>query len=98
MARTGRPKAELVVSDEERLELKRATLRARVTRDLAFRARLILACMEERSNVVVAARHRCSVHNVGKWRARFSKNRLEDLCDDPRVGVRVGSPTTTLRP
>ncbi|MCE9575944.1 MAG: IS630 family transposase [Deltaproteobacteria bacterium] len=86
MARTGRPKAELVVSDDERLELKRLTLRTRVNRDLAFRARLILACMEERSNVVVAARHRCSVHTVGKWRARFIKSRLEGLYDEPRVG------------
>ena len=42
MARTGRPKVELVVSDEERVELVRLSQRARVNRDLAFRARLVL--------------------------------------------------------
>src|SRR5262245_55081838 len=86
MARTGRPKAELVVTDDERAELLRLTKRARTNRDLAFRARLVLACVEEPSNVVVARRHRCAAHTVGKWRSRFIKNRLDGLYDEPRVG------------
>jgi transposase len=86
MARTGRPKIRLVVSDEERVELVRLTQRARVNRDLAFRARLVLACADEPLNVVVAARHHCNVHTVGKWRSRFITNRLDGLYDEPRVG------------
>jgi hypothetical protein len=86
MARTGRPKAELVVTGEERLELQRLTKRARTNRDLAFRARLILACAKESSNVVVARQHRCDVHTVGKWRSRFIKHRLDGLYDEPRIG------------
>src|SRR5262245_33985201 len=86
MARTGRPKAELVVTDDERAELLRLTKRARTNRDLAFRARLVLACVEEPSNVVVARRHRCAAHTVGKWRSRFIKNRLDGLYDEPRIG------------
>jgi transposase/transposase-like protein len=86
MARTGRPKAELVITDDERAELVRLAKRVRTNRDLAFRARLVLACAEEPSNVVVARRHRCNPHTVGNWRSRFIKDRLEGLYDEPRVG------------
>jgi len=86
MAKTGRPKAELVVSEEERAELMRLMKRVRTNRDLAFRARLVLACIAEPSNVVVARRHRCIAHTVGKWRSRFIRDRLDGLYDEPRVG------------
>lgn len=86
MARTGRPKAELVVTEDERIELMRLSKRQRTNRDLAFRARLVLACVDEPSNVVVARRHRCDSKTVGRWRARFIRNRLEGLFDEPRVG------------
>lgn len=86
MARTGRPKALLVVTEDERAELARLTKRVRTNRDLAFRARLILACADEPSNVVVARRYRCAGNTVGKWRKRFIRNRLEGLYDEPRVG------------
>lgn len=87
MARTGRPKAELVISDEERAELMRLLKRSRTNRDLAFRARLVLACAEEPSNLVVARQHRCTPHTVGRWRSRFIKARLAGLFDEPRVGA-----------
>jgi transposase len=86
MAKTGRPKVQLVVSDDERAELLRLTKRARVNRHVAFRARLVLACADESSNTVVAKRHRTTDHTVGKWRRRFIANRLDGLYDEPRVG------------
>ena len=86
MPRTGRPKAELLVTDDERDELVRLTKRVRTNRDVAFRARLILACADEASNTVVARRHRCTGQTVGKWRSRFIKQRLDGLYDEPRVG------------
>lgn len=86
MAKTGRPKAELVVSDEERGELLRLTRRAHVDRHVAFRARLVLACADESSNTVVAKRHRTTNQTVGKWRRRFIESRLDGLYDEPRVG------------
>jgi transposase-like protein len=86
MARTGRPKSTLVVTDEERLELLRLAKRVRTNRDLAFRARLVLACADEPSNLVVARRLRCNDHTVGKWRRRFIELRLDGLFDEPRVG------------
>lgn len=86
MARTGRPKTELVVSEVERTELARLTQRSRVNRDLAFRARLVLACADEASNTVVAQRYRTTNQTVGKWRRRFIESRLDGLYDEPRVG------------
>jgi transposase len=86
MARTGRPKVELVVSDDERAELERLTRRAHVSRHVAFRARLVLACANESSNTAVAARHRTTNQTVGKWRQRFIESRLDGLFDEPRVG------------
>jgi transposase len=86
MARIGRPKVELVVSEEERSELQRLTRRAHVNRPVAFRARLVLACDAESSNTVVARRHRTTNQTVGKWRRRFVECRLDGLYDEPRVG------------
>src|SRR5215216_3648419 len=86
MARTGRPKAALVITDDERVELERLAKRTRTNRDLAFRARLLLVCVDEPVNQVVARRLRCNPHTVGRWRSRFIEHRLEGLYDEPRVG------------
>lgn len=86
MARTGRPKLELTVTDDERIELERLTKRGRTNYDLAFRARIVLACTKERNNSVIARRLRCTGQTVGKWRNRFIKDRLDGLYDEPRVG------------
>jgi transposase len=86
MANIGRPKAALTVTAAERVELVRLTKRARVNRDLAFRARLVLACADEPSNQAVAKRHRTTGQTVGKWRRRFIEHRLDGLYDEPRVG------------
>lgn len=86
MAKTGRPKPELTVTDDERIELERLTRHARTNHDLAFRARIVLACTKERNNSIVARRLRCTGQTVGKWRNRFIKHRLDGLYDEPRVG------------
>jgi transposase len=87
MAITGRPKAELVVTDVERSELTRLLNRARVNRNLAFRAKLILVCADGETNSTVAQRLRTTNHTVGKWRRRFVEHRLDGLYDEPRVGA-----------
>ena len=86
MARIGRPKLALVVTDAERSELVRVTKRAHVNRLLAFRARLVLACADGATNTTVARRHRTTNATVGKWRRRFVERRLTGLYDEPRVG------------
>jgi len=83
----GRPKAALVVTDDERHTLERLTKRVQVNRQLAFRARLILACADGTANNVVARRYRTTNATVGKWRTRFIASRLDGLYDEPRVGA-----------
>ena len=98
MAKIGRPKTALVITDVERAELVRMTKRAHVNRLLAFRARLVLACADAPTDTAVAQRHRTTNATVGKWRTRFIKRRLEGLLDEPRVGGPGRSPTRRSRP
>lgn len=87
MARTGRPKAELTLTDTERAQLQRWARRAKSSQALALRARIVLACAEPgASNKQVAADLRCSQPTVGKWRTRFVQARLGGLSDEDRPG------------
>jgi len=85
----GRPRAEVVVTDDEHAELVRLTKRARVNRAVAFRARMVLACRDAPDNAV-AKRLRTTKTTVAKWRSRFVERRLEGLYDEPRVGAPRG--------
>src|SRR4051794_26778975 len=86
MARTGRPKAVLGLTAEEREQLQRWARRATSAQALAMRSRIVLACAQGRSNTAVADDLGVSVQMVGKWRARFVEARLDGLADDPRPG------------
>lgn len=86
MAKIGRPKAEVVITESERADLVRLTKRVRVNRAVAFRARVVLACAEAPDNAV-ARRLRTTKTTVAKWRLRFLARRLEGLYDEPRVGA-----------
>ena len=87
MARTGRPKAELVLSDVERDTLVRWVRRAKTSQALALRSRIVLACAEGATNKDVAARLGIRPQTVTKWRGRFVRDRLEGLSDQPRPGA-----------
>lgn len=86
MAR-GRPKAELVLTDEERTVLERYVRRGTTAQRLSFRARIVLACADGANNKLVAKRLRTTEPTVGKWRARFVEARLDGLLDEPRPGA-----------
>ena len=86
MAKIGRPRAEVVLTEEERLTLVRLTKRVRVNRALAFRARIVVACAEV-SDTVVARRLRTTKTTVAKWRSQSVLRRLAGLYDEPRVGA-----------
>src|SRR5450830_1414144 len=55
MARTGRPKVELVLTEDERDQLTRWSRRAKSSQALALRSRIVLACADGADNKTVAA-------------------------------------------
>jgi transposase len=85
--RTGRPKAPLVLTIEERNELVNYRRRRKTSHGLATRAAIVLACAEGLDNLSVAKRLRLSKATVGKWRSRFVESRLDGLLDEPRPGA-----------
>jgi transposase len=86
MARTGRPKAELVVTEAEREALQRWARRPSSAQALALRSRIVLGCAAGDTNQAVACRERVTPQTVGKWRQRFVERRLDGLLDEPRPG------------
>lgn len=85
--RTGRPKAPLILTDDERRRLDSLAHRSRSAPALARRAGIILACAEGTDSKLVARRVRVTPGTVCKWRGRFVTNRVEGLYDEPRPGA-----------
>lgn len=86
MARTGRPKAVLELTEGEREQLVRWARRRKSAQALALRSRIVLACAAGSDNRTVAAELGCAAATVGKWRSRFVELRLDGLCDEERPG------------
>jgi len=86
MPRTGRPKAELVLTAEEREQLTRDARRATSAQALALRSKIVLACADGADNKTVAEQLRCSANTVSKWRKRFIEHRLDGLVEQERPG------------
>ena len=84
--RTGRPKAMLTISSDERTHLLAITRSRSLPAALTLRAKIVLACEREPSNAVVATRLGVGPHTIGKWRKRFIADRIEGLYDEMRSG------------
>jgi transposase len=83
----GRPKAELVLSEQERDTLMSWSRRRKSAQALALRCRIVLMCADGLSNTEVADALDVSRPTVGKWRSRFIERRLEGLVDEDRPGA-----------
>lgn len=78
------PRLELSEQDEAELAswVRAGTTQAR----LVERARIVLACAQDRSLVEVAELVQVSLPTVKKWRHRFSQQGLDGMRDAPRPG------------
>lgn len=87
-ARAGGPKKlQLVVTEAQKLELLQV-VKAHKSRNLVFRARIILKCADGMSNTAVAAVARTTPFTVGFWRNRFiQRGGVAALWDEPRPGA-----------
>src|SRR5437763_15144364 len=82
----GRPIAAVVLSSDERSDLKRQVRGRRVARSLSERCRAILRCADGIPSKSVANELGTHEHTVGKWRRRFLKDRIKGLLDEARPG------------
>ncbi len=85
--RTGRPLAALALTAEDRTTLEQCTRRRTTAQALALRARIILRAATGHSNTVTARELRVTKATVGKWRARFVRDGVQGLLDEPRPGA-----------
>jgi transposase len=85
--RTGRPKKQLEISEEDREKLSLIARRPKSSQVMATRARIVLDCEAGMSNAAVARKWHVTGATVGKWRKRFLEFGLDGLLDEPRVGA-----------
>src|SRR5262245_15647244 len=76
----------VLLSDEEREQLQAWARRRKSAQALAQRSRIVLAAGEGLNNTEIA--ERLGIHRgmAAKWRARFVRDRLDGLVDEPRPG------------
>jgi len=85
--RRGRQGKSITLTTEESNRLLEWTRRHKTSQALALRARIVLACQQDRSDGEVGRELRITRQTVGKWRRRFQSARLEGLLDEPRPGA-----------
>ena len=82
-----RPSARpIVVSEEERRELRSRAARYTLPYREVQRAKIVLLAAEDLENGEIARRLDCSVETVRKWRKRFFERRLAGLDEAPGRG------------
>lgn len=82
----GRPKAELVLSEDEQSQLASMVRSRSIPAALVTRARIVLAAAAGEPNSEIAERLQLTRATVGKWRARFLERRINGLHDELRPG------------
>ncbi len=82
-----RPLAQLILTDDDRNELRGWARRPKTAQAHALRARIMLHCAEGMSNGEVADALSVNRAAVGKRRRRFIEMGLDGLVDAPRPGA-----------
>jgi putative transposase len=82
----GRPKAELVLTQDEQAQLQSMARSRSIPAALAARARIVLAGAASEPNSSIAQRMELTNTTVGKWRRRFIARRINGLYDELRPG------------
>ena len=85
--RRGRKVEPITLTSEESTRLLEWTRRHKTSQALALRARIVLACQQDRTDGEIARELHIIRQTVGKWRRRFASARLEGLLDEPRPGA-----------
>jgi hypothetical protein len=87
--RAGRPKVELVLSDEERAQLQAFARSRSLPAALRQCARIVLGCTEGEANNAIAGRLKLTQATVDKWRAGSIERPIAGLydvhTDEPRT-------------
>jgi putative transposase len=82
----GRPKTELVLSEDERIQLSSLAGSRSLPHAIVARANVVLWSVEGMTNAEIAAHLGWTNATVGKWRRRFLERRLPGLYDELRPG------------
>ncbi|MGA2111754.1 MAG: IS630 family transposase [Anaerolineales bacterium] len=82
----GRPKAPVVLAEEERLQIESIASSRSLPHGLVQRAQLVLMAADGRSNAAIADRLGFSRQSVCKWRRRYLRQGLQGLHDELRPG------------
>lgn len=84
--RRGPQAVEVTLSDAERKTLEAWARRRSSAQALATRARIVLGAASGESNTALAEQLGLTRPTVAKWRARFVRDRVDGLLDEPRPG------------
>ncbi len=82
----GRPKAELVLSEDERTQLMSIARSRSISAALVARAHIVLAAADGEPNNAIAQHLQLTRATVGKWRLRFLEQGINGLYDEVRPG------------
>jgi transposase len=83
----GRPRIELLLSEQNQKELESMLRKRSLDQSIALRAKIVLLCAQGLPDSRVAQEVDTTKFTVGKWRKRFIAYGLDGLSDAPRSGA-----------
>jgi putative transposase len=84
--KTGRPKQQLNLNDDERLQLESIAASRSIAHGLVVRAKIVLLSADGNSNTAIADKLHMSKPTVGIWRQRYLGHGIQGLHDELKPG------------